>query len=70
MSEFTGITGITAATTDAGGSLTEEALARTMEAIMAPRPPHHHVISSRAEPGSLAICSGCGTAVRVPDVWP
>jgi hypothetical protein len=61
---------INLATTSGGGELTEEAFMRTVEQVMRPRPPHHHLISSRAEPGSIVLCGDCGMPVRVPDVWP
>lgn len=60
----------TTATTDAGGPLTEAGMLAAMEAVAAAPQPHHHIIPASAEPGSLAICSTCHTAVRVPDVWP
>jgi hypothetical protein len=60
---------ITTNQTTPGGELTPEALERTFEQLMRPRPPHHHIISPRAEPGSWTLCSDCRAVVRVPDDW-
>jgi hypothetical protein len=61
---------ITTNATSPAPELTEEDFFRMFDQIRKPRSPHHHIISSRATPGSITVCHDCGSPVRVPDVWP
>jgi hypothetical protein len=59
------------ATTSGAGELTEDEFFRMIEQVQRDGPaPHSHIISPRAEPGTIVLCGDCGGPVRVPDVWP